>query len=137
MAEPIDCPVCYEEIVDHPAPPGKKATGSTKTSCGHAFHPGCVATWYVKHSECPYCRTEATEFERPIPPAQADNKKTIANEMTAILNAQANATHIIANDEILFSQLDMQANAVNQTLYNLNYFNNLIPYAYEIIQTAE
>ena len=132
MAEPIDCPVCYEEIVDHPAPPGKKATGSTKTSCGHTFHPGCVATWYAKHSECPYCRTEATEFERPIPPAEP-----MANEIIDILNAQANATHIITNDEILFSQLDMQANAVNQTLYNLNYFNNLIAYHYEIIQPAE
>jgi hypothetical protein len=131
MAEHVDCPVCYEEIVDHPAPPGKKATGSTKTSCGHAFHPGCLATWYAKHSECPYCRAEATEFERPTPPAQRDN------EMMAILNAQANATHIITNDDILFSQLDMQANAVNQTLYNLNYFNNLIPYNYDIIQIAE
>jgi hypothetical protein len=61
----------------------------------------------------------------------------MANEMIDILNAQANATHIITNDEILFSQLDMQANAVNQTLYNLNYFNNLIAYHYEIIQPAE
>jgi hypothetical protein len=131
MAEHVDCPVCYEEIVDHPAPPGKKATGSTKTSCGHAFHPGCLATWYAKHSDCPYCRTEATEFERPTPPARPDN------DMIDIMNAQANATHIITNEDILFSQLDMQANAVNQTLYNLNYFNNLIAYNYDIIQTVE
>lgn len=78
MAEPVDCPVCYEEIVDHPAPPGKKATGSTKTSCGHSFHPGCIATWYVKHTECPCCRAEATEFEKPkLPTLPSKKNKTV------------------------------------------------------------
>ena len=119
MAEHVDCPVCYEEIVDHPAPPGKKATGSTKTSCGHTFHPGCMATWYVKHTNCPLCRAEATEFEKPKLPEQPNNKNITH------FNAVAVVGPFITNDELAQMATEPLIPA-NQNFYNLNYLNNII-----------
>ena len=109
MAEIPDCPICYTAIVEHPAPAGMKATGSTKTSCGHTFHPGCLSTWYNAQTEatCPCCRAEATETEKPkIPVTTATNVPPTNRELDAM--------NIVMN-----SQIDM-ADRLAQYI-NLNY----------------
>ena len=62
-----DCSICYNKIIDHPAPPeaGTEATGSFRSSCGHLFHPKCIWTWFSTQDEssCPLCRKKATELE--------------------------------------------------------------------------
>ena len=57
-----ECSICYEQVVDFPAP---EATGSYRSSCGHIFHPRCIAIWHVsqKHSTCPLCRKGAVSLE--------------------------------------------------------------------------
>jgi hypothetical protein len=62
-----DCSICYEAVIDHPAPPeaGAEATGSFRSSCGHLFHPKCIWKWFSAQDEssCPLCRKKATELE--------------------------------------------------------------------------
>ena len=57
-----ECAICYEAVVDYPS---ENATGSYRSSCGHIFHPKCIATWHVGQdkSTCPMCRKVATYFE--------------------------------------------------------------------------
>ena len=57
-----DCSICYDAVIDFPAP---EATGSYRSSCGHLFHPKCIATWHLRQEEstCPMCRKVATEME--------------------------------------------------------------------------
>ncbi len=113
MAEVPDCPICYSAIVEHPNP---NPTGSTKTSCGHTFHPGCLATWYLTEPSCPCCRAKATELEMPRQLAPVSNK-----------NFFDNYTYNVTIDEVMGSQLDVSDNAVNNTfLNNLNLINNAI-----------
>ena len=60
-----DCSICYDAVIDHPAPEGSEATGSHRSSCGHLFHPKCIAKWHVRQEEstCPNCRKKAVEME--------------------------------------------------------------------------
>ena len=62
-----DCSICYDAVIDHPAPPeaGAEATGSFRSSCGHLFHPKCIWKWFSAQDEssCPLCRKKATELE--------------------------------------------------------------------------
>lgn len=57
-----ECSICYETVIDHPAP---AATGSHRSSCGHVYHPKCIWTWYSTQPQhtCPMCRKPATEME--------------------------------------------------------------------------
>jgi hypothetical protein len=62
MSAPSDCSICYEAVIDFPA---SEATGSHRSSCGHLFHPKCIAKWHIRQEEstCPMCRKVATELE--------------------------------------------------------------------------
>lgn len=62
MSAPSDCSICYDPVTDFPAP---EATGSHRSSCGHIFHPKCIAKWHngQEHSTCPMCRKVAVEME--------------------------------------------------------------------------
>jgi hypothetical protein len=57
-----DCSICYDPVIDFPEP---EATGSHRSSCGHLFHPKCIAKWHTgqEHSTCPMCRKVAVEME--------------------------------------------------------------------------
>ena len=55
-----DCCICYEPVIDHPAP---GATGSYRSSCGHVSHPSCIAKWHRTQSTCPMCRKQAGSME--------------------------------------------------------------------------
>lgn len=113
MAEAPDCPICYSAIMEHPKP---NPTGSTKTSCGHTFHPGCLATWYLTEPSCPYCRAPATELEVPKRLAPVSNNNFVMNN-----------TYFVSNDDLqMASQLDVSDNALNNTFINLNLINNTI-----------
>ena len=59
------CSICYDDVIDHPAPEGMEATGSHRSSCGHLFHPKCISKWHVSQEEstCPMCRKKAGEME--------------------------------------------------------------------------
>ena len=106
MAEAPDCPICCNAIVEHPKP---KATGVTKTSCGHSFHPGCLGTWYLTNTTCPCCRAEATKLEKPKKLEPKCNKERVLNA--------ADAFHDFMP---LQSQLDTHADLVNTMLMNAN-----------------
>ena len=69
-----DCSICYDAVIDHPAPHGQEATGSHRSSCGHIFHPNCIAKWHKSHSRstCPLCRKGATELEDCAPKHEAE-----------------------------------------------------------------
>lgn len=64
-----ECSICYDAVIDHPAPEGLEATGSHRSSCGHLFHPKCIAKWHLRQEEstCPMCRKEAVEMEDCAP----------------------------------------------------------------------
>ena len=68
-----DCSICISPVIDHPAPTGTVATGSHRSSCGHIFHPKCIAKWHTSHwqSSCPICRKGATELEDCAPKPEA------------------------------------------------------------------
>ena len=64
-----ECSICYDPVIDFPAPEGLEATGSHRSSCGHLFHPKCISKWHLRQEEstCPMCRKEATELEDCAP----------------------------------------------------------------------
>ena len=68
-----DCSICISPVVEHPAPTGTVATGSHRSSCGHIFHPKCIAKWHTSHwqSTCPMCRKVATDLENCAPKPEA------------------------------------------------------------------
>jgi hypothetical protein len=53
----MDCSICLAAI--------ETGTSSATTSCGHAFHFGCLATWSKTKSTCPLCRQAFTETDTP------------------------------------------------------------------------
>ena len=85
-----DCSICYDPIIDFPAA-SKEATGSHRSSCGHIFHPKCIAKWHKsqERSTCPLCRTAATDLEdcslRNADAAQSPLSTLRASEITARL----------------------------------------------------
>ena len=72
-----ECSICYDPVIDHPAPEGSEATGSHRSSCGHLFHPKCIAKWHVRQEEstCPNCRKKATELEDCAPEEEEDEEE--------------------------------------------------------------
>ena len=44
----MECPICYECVA---------SCESSRTSCGHVFHRGCMASWLERATTCPSCRT--------------------------------------------------------------------------------
>ena len=69
-----DCSICYDPVIDFPAP---EATGSHRSSCGHLFHPKCIAKWHLRqdHSTCPMCRKEAVEMEDCAPESESEEEE--------------------------------------------------------------
>ena len=57
MDPTMDCSICLAAI--------EATTSSVRTSCGHDFHFGCLATWSKTKSTCPLCRQAFTETETP------------------------------------------------------------------------
>jgi hypothetical protein len=68
-----DCSICYDAVIDFPAP---EATGSHRSSCGHLFHPKCIAKWHLRKegSTCPICRKEAVEMEDCAPEEEEEDE---------------------------------------------------------------
>ena len=50
------CPICYTNNID-----------SVIMPCGHPICLECCKSWFVEHSECPFCREEQARF-RPFVP---------------------------------------------------------------------
>ena len=55
-----ECSICFDEIT--------ASTGSTTLSCGHVFHFGCIAKWFLNADEqgpstCALCRKEMAPIE--------------------------------------------------------------------------
>ena len=73
MSAPSDCSICYDPVIDFPAP---EATGSHRSSCGHLFHPKCISKWHngQEHSTCPMCRKEAGEMEDCAPKEEIEDE---------------------------------------------------------------
>jgi hypothetical protein len=71
-----ECSICYEAVIDFPAPPGAEATGSHRSSCGHSFHPKCISKWHSTQqiSNCPMCRKEAVYMEDCAPSIDSDDE---------------------------------------------------------------
>ena len=57
MDPTMDCSICLAAI--------EATTSSVRTSCGHDFHFGCLATWSKTKPTCPLCRQAFTESETP------------------------------------------------------------------------
>ena len=77
------CSICYDDVIDYPAPEGTEATGSHRSSCGHIFHPKCISKWHVSQEEstCPMCRKKATEMEDcSLRDAQEESEGTVDEE---------------------------------------------------------
>lgn len=79
MSAPSDCSICYDPVIDFPAP---EATGSHRSSCGHLFHPKCISKWHngQEHSTCPMCRKEAVEMEDCAPEAEEEDESDDEDE---------------------------------------------------------
>ena len=77
-----DCSICYDAVIDHPAPEGSEATGSYRSSCGHLFHPKCIAKWHVRQEEstCPNCRKKAVEMEDCAPEDEEEEEEEEEDE---------------------------------------------------------
>ena len=71
-----DCSICITPVVDHPA---LGATGSHRSSCGHIFHPKCIAKWHLsqERSTCPLCRKAATDLEDCAPRPEAEEADSL------------------------------------------------------------
>ena len=74
-----DCSICYDAVIDFPAP---EATGSHRSSCGHLFHPKCIAKWHLRQegSTCPMCRKEAVEMEDCAPEEEDEDEEDEEDE---------------------------------------------------------
>jgi hypothetical protein len=69
-----ECSICYDAVIDFPAP---EATGSYRSSCGHLFHPKCIAKWHIRQDEstCPMCRKVAVELEDCAVSPESDSEE--------------------------------------------------------------
>ena len=56
MTELTLCSICHDEI--------NEKTGSTRLSCSHEYHLGCIVSWLSKKDTCPCCRNEVSEYEK-------------------------------------------------------------------------
>ena len=67
-----DCSICLSAVIDYPAP---DATGSHRSSCGHAFHPKCIAKWQIGQNKrtCPMCRKVAGAMEGCAPEPEEED----------------------------------------------------------------
>jgi hypothetical protein len=53
----MECCIC-KDVID-------ETTSCTRTTCGHTFHFGCLATWTTKAQSCPLCRHTFDEVSPP------------------------------------------------------------------------
>ena len=77
-----ECSICYDAVIDHPAPEGSEATGSHRSSCGHLFHPRCIMKWHLHQDEstCPNCRKKAVEMEDCAPEEEGAGEEDAGEE---------------------------------------------------------
>ena len=95
-----DCSICITPVVDHPA---LGATGSHRSSCGHVFHPKCIAKWHLgqERSTCPLCRKVATDLEDCAPKPEADTESDVVHPAEdfhdggTIIISRSNMDHIL------------------------------------------
>jgi hypothetical protein len=92
-----DCSICYDAVIDFPAP---EATGSHRSSCGHLFHPKCIAKWHIsqEHSTCPMCRKVAMKLEDCAPEdeeEEEDEEQEDAEEFLGL--SRANMEYVLRN----------------------------------------
>lgn len=78
------------------------ATGSHRSSCGHIFHPKCIAKWHLsqERSTCPLCRKVATDLEdcAPKPEAESDVVHPAEEDFRdggTIIISRSNMDHIL------------------------------------------
>jgi len=112
-----DCSICYNKIIDHPAPPeaGTEATGSFRSSCGHLFHPKCIWTWFSAQDEssCPLCRKKATELE-DIRPHEQEEEELVAAVAAPAAAAPADFPVMGESGWILISRANVEQVIFNQ-----------------------
>jgi len=96
-----DCSICYDPVIDFPAP---EATGSHRSSCGHLFHPKCIAKWHLRqdHSTCPMCRKEAVEME-DCAPEDEEEEEDEEDEAGAYVGGTIRITRA-GMDNLLYSE---------------------------------
>jgi hypothetical protein len=67
-----DCSICFEAITT--------GTGQTTLGCGHAYHIGCITSWFHTSSQiggdaaCPCCRT-VVEWTPIIVPTNIESQE--------------------------------------------------------------
>jgi hypothetical protein len=109
-----DCSICYEAVIDHPAPPEAEAeaTGSFRSSCGHLFHPKCIWKWFSAQAEssCPLCRKKATELE-DIRPHEEEDEEEEEELVAAVAAAPAD---LPLTEWILISRANLEQVLFNQ-----------------------
>jgi hypothetical protein len=112
-----DCSICYNKIIDHPAPPesGTEATGSFRSSCGHLFHPKCIWTWFSAQDEssCPLCRKKATELE-DIRPHEEEEEELVGAVAAPAVVAPADLPVMGDSGWILISRANLEQVLFNQ-----------------------
>lgn len=75
------CSICHEDIND--------TTGSTKLSCSHLYHLGCIVKWLSINPSCPCCRKNLSEYENvkethnSSEPTEITEDDLIINQMRA------------------------------------------------------
>jgi hypothetical protein len=97
-----ECSICYEAVIDYPAPEGSEATGSHRSSCGHLFHPKCIAKWHLRQDEstCPNCRKKAVELEDCAPEDEGEEEEGAEeqDEHSELLGlSRANMEYVLRN----------------------------------------
>ena len=98
------CSVCFEDIE-------VEKTGKTELTCGHLYHPGCIAKWFITNSEktCPTCRKEATPFEIPLLPAASHGGRGWLRYYEETSWAERwNAYHVPSTEPYVPQQISME-----------------------------
>lgn len=73
----MECPICYDAI--------NESTGSTKLSCSHEYHLGCIVSWLCLNQNCPCCRKNINKYETiPIQRTESPRAMDLLNEIEII-----------------------------------------------------
>ncbi|XP_074573017.1 RING-H2 finger protein ATL80-like [Curcuma longa] len=84
-AKLAECPICLAEFVG-----GDEIR--ILPQCGHGFHVGCVDTWLMSRSSCPFCRRAlvvAAPAARPSPRHGASSEDSCATTSAASATEEA------------------------------------------------